>query len=50
MTQIAAALFAWDALESLIDTALRIESSESHHRNIFKSLFTGLFGHIEFWR
>ena len=39
---------AWDELESLIDTALRIESSESHHRNIFKSLFTGLFGHIEF--
>jgi len=35
-------------LESLFDTALRIESSEERRRNIFEPLFTGLFGHIEF--
>ena len=39
---------AWDVLESLIDIALRIESSEVRRRNIFESLFTGLFGHNEF--
>ena len=39
---------AWDSLESLIESALRMENSEARRRNIFKSLFTGLFGHTEF--
>ena len=39
---------AWDSLESLIESALRMENSEARRRNIFQSLFTGLFGHTEF--
>ena len=39
---------AWDSLESLIESALRMENSEERRINIFQSLFTGLFGHTEF--
>ena len=41
-------LLAWDTLASSINSALQIDSSQLHPRSIFESLFTGLFGHIEF--
>ena len=39
---------AWEVLESLLDTALRLESSEERRKIIFECLFSGLFGNIEF--
>ncbi len=38
----------WESLASLLDTALRLESSEVGRRSIFEALFTGLFEHSEF--
>ena len=38
----------WDTLESSINSVLQIENNQSHPRRLFESLFTGVFGHVEF--
>lgn len=38
----------WDTFESSINSVLQIKNNQSHPRHFLESLFTGLFGHVEF--